>query len=149
MTDSAWRMKRTLIVSLTMFAMAFPFAQGAEQTGAKKSKPPAEKKEFELPKSGKNIERQQGGWINFDGQGSRLVLKFFDKDKKPVAPDMETGLVQLRYSSKNPARAPLYREGDLLVTPGTVRPPHNFGVILGLSKADRSEPQESYTFRYP
>jgi hypothetical protein len=125
----------------------------AAESSSKKATPPSkavpEKKVYELPKSGQNISRQKGGWINAEAVGTRLVLKFFDSEKKPVAPDVEKGLVQFRYPNKNPDRAPLYREGDSLVTPATVRPPHNFLVILTLSAAEAAEPGESYTFKYP
>ncbi len=104
---------------------------------------------YELPKTGVNQARPAGGWINVEPQGTRLVVKFFDKDKKPVAPDVTRGLVRLKYASKNPAHAVLAREGNLLATPATIRPPHNYMVILSLFAGDGDEAAESHTFKYP
>lgn len=135
-------------IILVMLCVAAVSASVAVAAPAKKS-PTPEKKVYELPKTGKNIQRQYGGWINAEAVGTRFVLKFFDPEKKPVAPDMERGFVQFRYPSKNPERAPLYLEGQTLVTPATVRPPHNFLVILTLSAAEDAGPTESHTFKYP
>jgi len=113
-----------------------------------KSSPSAKKKEYELPKAGKNIERQKGGWLNIEGTGTRFVVKFFDKEKKPVPPDVERGLARFNYAAKNDTRAPLNREGETLVTPATVKPPHNFLIILSLFSSE-AEPAETYTVKYP
>jgi hypothetical protein len=104
---------------------------------------------YELPKTGVNRERPQGGWINVGPQGTRLVVKFFDKEKKPMAPDVARGLVRVKYSSKSPEQAVLTQAGDTLATPATIRPPHNYLVILSLFVGDGSEASESYTFKYP
>ena len=115
---------------------------------ASKTLSSAKKKEYELPKTGKNIPRQKDGWINVEGSGRRFVIKFFDKEKKPVAPDVERGLALFNYAAKNDTRAPLHLEGDTLVTPATVKPPHNFLITLRLF-AGEAEPAETYTFKYP
>jgi hypothetical protein len=104
---------------------------------------------YELPKTGVNQARPAGGWINVEPQGTRLVVKFFDKDKKPVATDVTRGFVRLKYASKNPVHAVLAREGNLLATPATIRPPHNYLVILSLFAGDVDEAAESHTFKYP
>lgn len=115
---------------------------------ASKPSPSAKKKEYELPKTGKNIPRQKDGWLNVEGTGTRFVVKFFDKEKKPVSPDVERGLARFNYAAKNDTRAPLNREGDTLTTPATVKPPHNFLVTLAFF-AGEAEPAETYTFKYP
>lgn len=111
--------------------------------------PPPSKRVYELPTVGKNVPRAGGGWINVETAGTRLAVKFFDAEKKPVPPDVARGLVQLRYTAKSSVRAPLSREGDVFVTPGVVRPPHNFLVILTLSSADEGAANETHAFRYP
>ncbi|MFZ5496579.1 MAG: hypothetical protein ACOZE5_14740 [Verrucomicrobiota bacterium] len=113
------------------------------------AKTPAQEPVYELPETGITRERPQGGWINVEPQGTRLVVKFFDKEKKPMAPDVARGLVRLKYSSKNPVQAVLTAAGDTLATPATIRPPHNFLVILSLFASDSAEASESYTFKYP
>lgn len=108
----------------------------------------AKKKEYELPKTGKNVPREKGGWLNVEGSGTRFVVKFFDKEKKPVPPDVERGFARFNYAAKNDTRAPLNREGETLVTPATVKPPHNFLVTLSLF-AGEAESAEIYTIKYP
>lgn len=111
--------------------------------------PPVKKEVFELPKTGVNQSRPSGGWINVEAVSTRLVIKFFDKEKKTAPPDVQRGFAQFRYSAKNPERAPLHLEGQTLVSTATVRPPHNFLVLLNLFGGGDGNPTESYTFKYP
>lgn len=104
---------------------------------------------YELPNTGLNQARPKGGWINVEAVGVRLVVKFFDNEKKPAAPDVQRGFAQFRYPSKNSEQAPLHREGEFLVSTATVRPPHNFLVLLRLFPGDDVEGTESYNFKYP
>ena len=101
----------------------------------------------ELPMTGINLSRPVGGWINVEAVGIRLVVKFFDQDKEPTAPDVSSGLVRLRYPGKGSERAVLNLENNTMVTPATVRPPHNFFVILNLFFEGTDEP-ETHTFNY-
>jgi len=101
----------------------------------------------ELPMTGINLPRPVGGWINVEAVGIRLVVKFFDQDKEPTAPDVSSGLVRLRYPGKGSERAVLNLENNTMVTPATVRPPHNFFVILNLFFEGTDEP-ETHTFNY-
>lgn len=75
-----------------------------------------------------------------------LIMK---KRAKPVPPDVERGTARFKYAAKKPALAVLNRDGPTLVTPATVRPPHNYLVILSLFAPGATEPSESYTFKYP
>ncbi len=43
----------------------------------------------------------------------------------------------------------LTQAGDIFATPATIRPPHNYLVILSLFVGDGAEASESYTFKYP
>lgn len=146
-------MKAPRYYAMAAFLAAFGTLQSAEpqspKTVAPKSSSVPKKKEYELPKTGVNIPRKEGGWINVEGSGTRFIVKFYDKEKKPVPPDVERGLARFNYAAKNDTRAPLHREGETLTTPATIRPPHNFQVILSLFTGEVGEPREVYTFRYP
>ena len=145
-------MKPRRLFALGVMLATFGTSVGADHP-TKKSPPiepssPGKKKEYELPKTGKNIERQKGGWLNLEGSGTRFVVKFFDEKKKPVPPDVERGLARFNYAGKNDTRAPLSRDGETLVTPATIKPPHNFLIILSLFPGE-AEPAEVYTIKYP
>lgn len=136
---------KCLFIALIALAGMAATAPASPSTPKSTDKPPA----YELPKSGVNQARPAGGWINVEAQGTRLTVRFFDMDKKPAAPDVARGLVRLKYASKNPAHTVLVREVNLLATPATIRPPHNYLVILSLFAGDGDEAAESYTFKYP
>ena len=119
---------------------------------AAQSKSADEKKVYELPTTGKNLERQNGGWINVQTAGAQMIVKFFDAEKKPVAPDVERATVRFRYAAKSEIkRTVLNREGDTLVSPGNVRPPHNFLVTLTLLRGDdvAAGATEVFNFKFP
>ncbi len=129
-----------LLTTLTVIGVEIP---------APSPTPPVKKKVYELPKTGVNQPRPAGGWINAEIVGIQLVIKFYDKEKKPVPPDLERGFVRFNHAAKNDMKAVLKLHGNTLVTPATVRPPYNFQVILNLVAAGAKEPSESYTFKYP
>jgi hypothetical protein len=104
---------------------------------------------FELPETGKNVAREKGGWLNAEASGTRLVINFFDAEKKPMPPDVVRGFVRFRSPGKNNEDAPLFLERETLTTPATVRPPHNFLVILSLFTGEGEDSAESHTFKYP
>jgi hypothetical protein len=126
----------------------------------KKSTPPAPKSPeaeevHELPETGKNLPRENGGWLNVEATGAQLIVKFFDADKKPVAPDVDRAAARFRYAGKSSiTRTVLNRDGDSLASPGNVRPPHNFLVTLTLLQGgdgseDAVEGAEILNFKYP
>ncbi len=133
-----------LLLPVAIFA-AEPAAKVAPAGKAAPKKEPV----YELPKTGKNLQRGSEGWINVEASGTRLVVKFFDAKKKPATPNVEQGFARFQFASKNPERAPLHIEGLTLVSTATVRPPHNFLVILSLFRSGEAESGESYTFKYP
>lgn len=141
---------------LLMFALAVSLS-GATGSVVEKTTPPAKEpakapvkeKVYELPKTGLNQPRPKGGWINVEAVGTRLIVKFYDKKKKPVAPDVERGFARFNYAAKNDKTAVLGRDGLTLASTPTVRPPHNFLVILSLFAGENPGPTESYTFKYP
>lgn len=140
---------KTLLKALLLVLLSVTVIADEKPAPSPASKAPVKKKVYELPKTGLNQARPKGGWINVEAVGTRLVVKFFDKEKKPAAPGVQRGFAQFRYASKNPARAPLHLEGESLVSTATVHPPHNFLVILSLFAEEGAEPTESYTFKYP
>ena len=140
---------KTLLKPLLLVLLSVAVIAVEQPAPSSASKAPVKKKIYELPKTGLNQARPKGGWINVEAVGTRLVVKFFDKEKKPAAPDVQRGFAQFRYSSKNPERAPLHREGEALVSTATVRPPHNFLVLLSLFPSEGAEGAESYNFKYP
>ena len=145
-------MKARRYYALAAILAAAGAVTGAQPPASKGTAPKGntspKKKEYELPKTGVNIARKEGGWLNIEGSGTRFVVKFFDKDKKPAPPNVERGLARFNYAAKNDTRATLSLEGETLVTPATIRPPHNFQVILTLLRDEIGE-QEIYTLKYP
>lgn len=114
---------KTLLKALLLVLLSVTVIAVEKPAAAPASKVPVKEKVYELPKTGLNQARPKGGWINVEAIGTRLVVKFFDKEKKPVAPDVARGLVRLKYTSKNSVQAVLVREGNMLATPATIRPP--------------------------
>ena len=108
----------------------------------------------ELPKAGVNLARANGGWLNAQVEDHRLVVTFYNTEKKPTPPDATTGLARFDYGV---ARAPRTLRVALtpadgkpsLVTPQRVLPPHIFKVYLTLSGAAPNASLESYAFQYP
>jgi hypothetical protein len=138
-----------LIVSALVAALVGTAVPVSAATPSAPAKPPGKKEVYELPETGVSRPRPVEGWINAEAVGTRLVIKFYDKEKKPVVPDVERGFVRLKYAAKNPVQAVLSRDGLTLATPAIVRPPHNYLVILSLFAPGATEPSESYTFKYP
>lgn len=96
-----------------------------------------ERKLYELPAIGVNLERPTGGWINVQTTGANMVVRFFDAEKKPVTTDVIRATARIRYAAKSGiTRTVLNREGDMLMSPSNVRPPHNFFVTLTLLHGD-------------
>ncbi|MFZ5496536.1 MAG: hypothetical protein ACOZE5_14525 [Verrucomicrobiota bacterium] len=106
----------------------------------------------ELPVTGVNLARPAGGWINVEVTGHRFVLRFFDAGKIAIPADRSGGVVRYVYTSKeDKAPAPLARaeDGQTLVSPARIRPPHVFHVHIVLRSERPGEPDEAYNFRYP
>lgn len=142
------------IAAIALATAVFAAGASSQKVASGKSKSAAEKKIYELPNEGKNLPREKGGWLNVQTSGSQMVVKFFDEEKKPVAPDVPRAAVRLRYAAKSDInRTVLNREGEALVSPGNVRPPHNFLVTLTLLRgddlSDYAEAAEVYNFKFP
>ena len=83
---------KTLLKALLLVLLSGPVIAVEKPASAPAAKVPVKEKVYELPKTGLNQARPNGGWINVEPQGTRLVVKFFDKEKKPMAPDVARGL---------------------------------------------------------
>jgi hypothetical protein len=101
-----------------------------------------------LPESGVNLARASGGWLNVEAADNRLTLRFFDAEKKEVAPDVTRASARIVYPAREDRRGVLNREGDLLRSPATVSPPFVFRIHLSLFRDGASEP-ESFVVQYP
>ena len=128
-------MKAHLLFLVFLTAVSLNGATGSVvENTAPLAKEPAKtavkKPVYVLPKTGLNLARPKGGWINAEAVGTRLVIKFYDKDKKPVPPDVERGFARFNYAAKNNKTAVLGRDGNTLATPATVRPRRAYGIPL-------------------
>ena len=126
------------LTSATGFSGAAPAPKGGE-----------EEEVFEV--EGLEIARPDGGYLGLTVKENHFVLGFYDKDKKPVAVDVERALLRwpVRYQS-NDERTVLRVAGDgnSLASPYFVRPPHSFRVYLFLYEAGSDEPAENYIVQY-
>ena len=151
-------MKPRRLVALAVALASLGMAGGADtaykKAAPERATPPPKEIEYELPTTGKNIPRKQGGWLNVEFPGPSMTVKFFDAEKKPVAPNVVRASVRFRYGYKSDInRTVLNRDGDALVSPGNVQPPHNFLVTLTLVPGDEDYNSygeyEIYTFKFP
>lgn len=144
-----------LLLAIAASTVVVGAAGSQKKTSPSGSKKSEAEKIYELPKTGRNLERQGGGWINVEASGAQLVVKFFDVEKKPVDPDVDRATARCRYATKSDiTRTVLSREGDALKSPGNVRPPHNFLVTLTLLRGDDTAEEpggvvEIFNFKYP
>ena len=140
---------RTLLALL--MAVMLVGALGAQTPAPKKAAPGAAKKakkEEPPPKiEGQEIARKDGGFMGLLVADGKFKLSFYDKEKKPVPPDV--GSAVLRWT-------PNYKSGDerVLLTPGgeniltserVIRPPYNFKLLMTLLRdAAAAETPETY-----
>lgn len=104
----------------------------------------------ELPQTGVNLVRDDGGWINVVVAEHSFVISFFDDQKIPVAPDIHHGLVRYTYVARAKDRTVLNRSADgmTLVSPGFVRAPLIFRVHLALFDEGPDDLAETHAFSY-
>lgn len=116
---------------------------------------PIQPKLAELPAEGVNLRRPKGGWLNVTLKNAQMLLSFFDNDKLAISPNIEKALVRVRYTNTaHVERTVLTREGDVLKSPGSLRPPYYFAVTLTLFPKEAEheaavDAHETYTFMYP
>lgn len=127
-----------LAKSLLMAASIGMIVPLVAQTPAKPAKPAPAPAEAPAKIDGLEIARKNGGFLGLTVEGPRLVLKFYDADKKPVAPDVARAAARWNPVNKtgdvrsvlNPA------EGQSLASAAVVQPPLVFKVYLTLLDAD-------------
>jgi hypothetical protein len=104
----------------------------------------------QLPQTGVNLARDDGGWINVLVAGRSFQLSFFDDQKLPVAVDVHHGLVRYATGTIAKDRTVLARsdDGRTLVSPSNVRGPWVFRVHLALFDEGPDDLVETYAFSY-
>ncbi len=132
-------MKTFVLLTLVLLGAATGFAAAPEA----KPKP-------ELPKTGMNLARDDGGWINVEVQGVSFVVSFYNARMEPVLADVHHGLVRYAYIAKSRDRSvlTLTDDGMKLTSPSDVKPPHVFRVHLALFNQDPDDLAETFAFSY-
>ena len=110
----------------------------------------AEPTQPELPKTGVNLERDHGGWLNVVVQDDQFVISFYNAKKEPVTADLHHGLVRYAYSENGSDRTVLRRsaDGKTLISPHEVTPPDIFRVHLALFHEGADDLAETHAFSY-
>ncbi len=136
------KLNAALAKSLLMAASIGMIVPVAAQTYPKPTKPatPAPAPTEEPAKvDGLELARKSGGFLGLTVEGPRLVLKFYDAEKKPV--DMDAVRASARWDPVNKTND-VYTvlnpspDGKTLVSPLVVQPPLTFKVYLTLIAAD-------------
>jgi hypothetical protein len=126
---------------ITLFAFVATLAvasSGAENNAAAAA--PAAAAEEEPKLEGVVVERTSGGFLTLTMDGKKLVLRFFDEKKKPIAADVNGGFVRFQFGNRSPERRPLNLAADgLSMTHGEpLRPPHVFKAFITLRHGEAS-----------
>ena len=96
------------------------------------------------------IERSSGGFLTVTMDGPKLVLSFFDAEKKQIPPDVDHAFVRIHPAGRNPLRRTLIKMDDgLTLTHGQpLRPPWVFKLYITLVDAN-DKAIEEYVVDYP
>lgn len=132
------KLNAALAKSLLMAASIGMIVPIAAQTAPKPAKP-ATPAEEPAKVDGLELARKNGGFLGLTVEGPRLVLKFYDAEKKPV--DMDAIRASARWDPVNKTsdvRTVLNPspDGKTLVSPLVVQPPLTFKVYLTLIATD-------------
>ena len=104
---------------------------------------PAVKKPDVVPViPGQTVNRANGTFLGLQVINGNFVLSFYDKKKKPMAPDVTRATARwpnLRSATTGDNRAVLNREGNALVGNKPVVPPLVFTLRLSLLQGDAEE----------
>jgi hypothetical protein len=138
------KLNAALAKSLLMAAsigMVVPVVAQTASKPAKPTKPAPVPAPAEAPAKidGVELARKDGGFLGLDVEGTRMVLKFYDADKKPANVDVARAAARWDPINKtsdvrtvlNPAA-----DGKSLVSPSVVQPPLVFKVYLTLLDAE-------------
>ena len=113
---------------------AKPGASGGTKAAAPaKDAKGAKKKEEPAKIEGMEISRGEKGYLGLQIAGGAFQLSFYDKDKKPVPPDVARAAVRWDAKYKvGDERLILNREGNVLTNPKAIRPPYVFKLFITL-----------------
>lgn len=129
------------VLSLALAVAAFGQAAGrypaAKSPAATKPAPGAKAEEPEPKIEGIEIPYGERGYLGIQIVGSSFKLTFYDRKKKPVAPDVDRAA--LRWDPKykvGDERVVLNPDpdGTSLSSPRNIRPPYNFKLFITLIK---------------
>ena len=114
----------------------------AAATAATAAKPAVKKPEVAPVIPGQTVNRANGTFLGLQVINGNFVLSFYDKKKKPMAPDVTRASARwpnLRSATTGDNRAVLNREGNALVGNKPVVPPLVFTLRLSLLQGDAEE----------
>jgi hypothetical protein len=133
------KLNAALAKSLLMAASIGIVVPLTAQTSAKPVKPAPAPAEEPAKIPGIELPRQKGGFLGVTVDGPRLVVKFYDVDKKPVAVDVARAAARWDPINKtSDVRTVLNPDegGKALISPLVVQPPLVFKVYLTLLDAE-------------
>ena len=146
----------------TMLGLAAALTSGGDLTtnNPSASKPPATTSTAaaatapaaELPViDGIVLNRADGTFLQVKMEENNFVLRFFNKEHKQIAPDVDRATVRLTPASRKPERYVLARgsDGQSLTHGKPIRAPHVFKVDISLFKGDSESAVESFATNYP
>jgi hypothetical protein len=93
----------------------------------------------EAPKiEGQAIARVGGGWLGLKVEGGAFRLRFYDADKKPVAPDVGRAILRWKSNRRIAREVAVLTPGggpNLMASEKSVPPPYNFRLTIVLMRA--------------
>lgn len=139
---------------LIAFALAASIAavsSGAEKPAVPAGAAPTEAAAPEPKLDGVVVERTDGTFMTLTMDGPLLVLKFFNKKKQPVTPDVTTGFVRFIFAGRRPEHRALAlsSDGKSLIQVRTFHPPYVFKAFISLAHSADDPNPETYTVDYP
>ena len=97
----------------------------------------------EEPKiEGQAIARAAGGWLGLKVEGGTFRLRFYDANKKPIAPDVARAVLRWKSNrriAREVAVLTLGGEPNLMTSEKSVPPPYNFRLTLVLLRTGSGE----------
>ena len=132
-------MKNLLTLSLALATAAMLLAQAPAQKKAAPGAPAKKdaKAKKEEPKiEGQEIARKDGGYLGLMIAEGKFKLSFYDKEKKPIAPDVKMAV--MRWSptyQRSDERVVLSAAGkNTMSSERVIRPPYSFKLFMTLLK---------------
>jgi hypothetical protein len=115
------------------------------------AKPVEKKKEAEPIIPGLTIPRGNGTFLGLEVAGGNFKLSFYDKKKKPVAPDVSRATARWPNlkSVTGPNRTVLNPSGKSLVGSKPVLAPYSFNVYISLMQGDGDDAKVVETYDVP